>query len=277
VKDISFLSRIFFGVKKVHLLYVDESGDDGFPHSGTFSNNTGQSKVFIRTGLIIHDRHWARLNEEVLNFKFKYRIPKSVELHATEILRGSEKYYSRSAGKKKTRPNWFGQNFPNKADRVKLLEKCCKLISSRDDITLICVVIDKQKINCTMGDYKNLPKNNSWEFLIERYNMFLDRATDRIGIIISDAIQDKIEKTHRDFAKAIYDQSTHIDKNHFIESILFEPSDSSNLLQLADIASYAFYRKFNTQDETFYNHLESKLLCSADGKLDGAGLKIWPV
>lgn len=257
-------------------MYVDESGDDGFPKSGSFSEDTGQSKVFIRTGLVIHDWQWKRINDEITAFKFKYKIPKNVELHATAIYRGTERYYSKKEGKKKSRPNWFGQNFPKKADRVEILEECCKLISSREEITLICIVIDKVKINCSQADYKSLPKNNSWEFLIERYNMFLNGAKDKIGIIISDAIQDKIEKTHRDFARILYDQSTHIEKYHFIESILFEPSDSSNFLQLADIASYAFYRKFNTQDETYYNHLKSKLLCTADGRLDGAGLKIWP-
>ena len=98
----------------------------------------------------------------------------------------------------------------------------------------------------------------------------------QIGIIISDAIQDKIEKVHREFARAIYEKSLHVQPFHFVESILFEPSDSSSLLQLVDIASYAIYKKFNQDDDSLYKLIRDRLFCNSSGCIDGAGLKIWP-
>lgn len=260
----------------MHLLYVDESGDDGFPASRTFPDGGSPSKVFIRTGLIVHDRQWQRVNRKINDFKAKLKIPKSIEIHATDIRRGKHKIYT-SSRKRKEVPNWYGENYPALSDRVELLEKICRFISTLDEITLICIVIDKQAINIDYPDFNEIPKNNSWEFLIERYNLFLKKSRDKVGIIISDAVQDKIEKTHREFAKAIFEQSIHVKSQHFIESIMFEPSDSSNLLQLADVASYAFFRHFNTHDRVLYDLLEGKLLSHQDGRgVDGAGLKIWP-
>ena len=85
-----------------------------------------------------------------------------------------------------------------------------------------------------------------------------------------------IKRTHREFAKAIYTQSSHVKEFHFIESILFEPSESSNLLQLVDIASYACYRKFNSNDTFLYDELKERIMKSNQGLIEGAGLKIWP-
>lgn len=153
---------------------------------------------------------------------------------------------------------------------------CCKLINSIEDITLIFIIIDKTRLDTTFPGYRNIPKENSWEFLIERYNFFLNNAKDQVGIIISDAVEHNIEKTHREFARAIYTQSSHVKEFHFIESIMFEPSESSNLLQLVDIASYASFRKFNSKDSSLYDQLEDRIMKNNRGLVDGAGLKEWP-
>ena len=84
-----------------------------------------------------------------------------------------------------------------------------------------------------------------------------------------------MEKTHGDFAALIYGNSPHVRECHFIESIFFEPSDSSLLLQIADAASYAFYRNFAFQDSSFYDCLSEKIF-SPEGRSEGTGLKIWP-
>ena len=76
----------------MHILYVDESGDDGFSPSNVYSNPNGQSRVFIRTGLAIHDWRWRKINQDIQSLRYKYKIPNSVEIHATEIRRGKSEY-----------------------------------------------------------------------------------------------------------------------------------------------------------------------------------------
>jgi hypothetical protein len=257
----------------MHIIYVDESGDDGFSPSNTYVIGHPPLKHFIRVGVIIHDRKWQKINSEINELKYRYRIPPATELHATEIRNGSKQIYKKT-GKRKHVANWFGLNYPDINDRTKILLDCCKLVASFD-ISIIAVIIDKTKIKTSHIKYKEFPKNNSWEYLIERINLYLTEAQDHNGMIISDAIQHKIEEDHRNFAKALYSQSMHIDSFHFIESILFEPSESSNLLQLADIVAYAFHRKFNADDDTMYDVIQTKIF-SKSGNTFGCGLKIWP-
>ena len=246
-------------------MYVDESGDYGFA--------SGSSSVFIRTGLIVHGRQWGVVNKSIVQAKENRNIPKTVEIHATEIVRGRSKAWV--SGRRIDRTNWYGAKYPNKSDRLEILKDFCKLLK-KHNLTLICIVIDKGEIDKRNRNYKDLPRDKSWELLIERYNKFLVDARDKKGLIIADAVQDKIEKKHREFARNLYEQSNHIDEYHFIESILFEPSDSSNLLQLIDIASYACGRKCNQNDDSLFNELKDSLLKKEDGSVDGAGYKCWP-
>jgi len=258
----------------MHLVYVDESGDDGFAANNIYASHAMPKQFFIRSALIVHDKKWQTINQKVSNLKAKWKILPSVEFHATEILNGSEKQYDKVSGKRVSVPNFFGQQYPYKADRQKLLLDICALIA-KADLTLLAVVIDKAKIQRGRSNFKEIPKNNSWEFLIERINLFLSYEKDDKGMIISDAIQHQIETEHREFVKALYAQSMHIRQSHFIESILFEPSESSLLLQLADIAAFAFHRKHNMSDPSYYDVIQSKLFTHNNALL-GTGLKIWP-
>jgi hypothetical protein len=135
--------------------------------------------------------------------------------------------------------------------------------------------INKSKIKNTVVNYKDFPKLKSWEFLIERYNLYLTNQVDQKGIIVCDAITNSIEKEQREFARAIYTNSFHVQQHHFIESILFEPSESSNILQLVDIAAYACGRDLNCGDDRLLKIIESKIF-SYNGNTNGCGIKDWP-
>lgn len=257
----------------MHIMYVDESGDDGFSKTNSYAKGQTPTKYYIRTGLIIHDWKWKHISRAIDNFKYSKKIPKDVELHATEILNGRKRAYN-SQGKRKSIPNWYGKNFPDRKDRYLLLEDICSLVQTLD-LCIISVVIDKSKIITSVPNYEKIPKDKSWEMLFERYNLFLTNASDKIGIIISDAIEKNLEREHREFAKAIYSTSLHVEESHFVESILFEPSDSSNLLQLVDVVSFAVQRHYNVSEKNLFERIESKLF-SNNSRVEGCGLKIWP-
>ena len=131
---------IFF----MHLLYVDESGDDGFSQRQKYLGLANQSNVFLRTGLALHDHKWRKINEAVNNMRYKYKIPPSVEIHATEIRRGTKRIQKN--GQKSLVSNWYGENFPETSDRLEIIRDFCQLIAEMESITLICVVVEKQKI-----------------------------------------------------------------------------------------------------------------------------------
>ena len=112
----------------MNIMYVDESGDDGFSGNNTYSPGLTPTKYFLRTGLVVHDWKWTKINSKIEGFRVSKGIPKCEEIHATEIFGGKKKIHVN--GKRKTVNNWFGKNFPKKQDRIKLLEDICKLIKS---------------------------------------------------------------------------------------------------------------------------------------------------
>jgi hypothetical protein len=145
----------------MHILYVDESGDDGFNKNNSYSLNHTPTGCYIRTGLAIHDWKWHLINQKIEELKYSKKIPKNVELHATNILSGRDRIYI--GGKTKYVPNWFGLNFPKKDDRYNIIIEICNLISTLE-LSLFYIIIDKAKIKTTVFNYKNLPKLRSWEF-----------------------------------------------------------------------------------------------------------------
>ena len=257
----------------MHLVYVDESGDDGFAKSGIYTKSITPSPFFTRTAVIVHDWKWKSVVRDIRAFRIKYSIPASEEIHATEILNGRSKSYS-SSGKRVSLTNFFGQKWPNRSDRKNLLLDLCHTIVSLD-LSFVGVVMDKSKIDTSKPNFRKIPKDFSWEFLIERINYFLSEAKDKRGMIISDATGRTLEIYHRAFAKALIASSLHIKEFHFIETLLFEPSDSSDLLQVSDVVAYAIGRKFNSNDDSFFSVLEPKFV-TRNGTLNGVGLKIWP-
>ena len=70
----------------MYFMYVDESGDPG----GTF-NNTGNSKHFILTGIVVPANDWKPTFERVKIFRKylneTYGLGFRTEIHASEIIR----------------------------------------------------------------------------------------------------------------------------------------------------------------------------------------------
>ncbi len=123
---------IFFGEIAMHILYVDESGDDGFSSKNTYKPSVTPSRNFIRTGLVIHDHKWLSIDKQINLFRYIRKIPINIELHASEILNG----YKKIKEKAFSLPNWFGANYPNRNDRINLLKDLCTLVTSLN-VTLL--------------------------------------------------------------------------------------------------------------------------------------------
>lgn len=255
----------------MHLLYVDESGDDGYSPSNTYYPKCTPTQFYIRCGIVLHELKWIAVDKEVEKIRTLNGIPDTIEFHATEVLSGRKRIYKSNVPTYVK--NWFGENL-SKSKRIQILKDLCGIITAQD-ITIIYAVINKSKINVRAAGYKEFPKLKSWEFLIERYNLYLKNQHDQRGIIISDAVNIPIEQKHRAFAKAIYTNSLHVQEIHFVESILFEPSHSSNLLQLADVASFAAGRSYNGLDDEYYECIKNKIY-TYNGVVSGYGLKEWP-
>lgn len=256
----------------MHLIYVDESGDDGLSKNRNYPAGQTPTQFYIKTALIIHDWKWQSNMKKIQALRNHLQLPAHVEFHATVIYKGKKRKWNK-LGKRIDVETWWSQNYPKKDDRIDILKKIYNKIKALD-VTLLYVAIDKSKI-IKKSLMKNEIKNISWEYLIERINLVLKENEDHCGMLISDAIENKIEKEHREFVKVLHHQSAHIDSKRFIETILFESSESSDFLQMVDLCAYALGRKLNNNDDSFHKIIESKIF-EYDSSLRNSGLKIWP-
>ena len=61
------------GDKIVYMMFVDESGDPGYPSGGHWAG-WGGSTHFARVGVIIHGWKWKAWNDRLIHFKRSYGL-----------------------------------------------------------------------------------------------------------------------------------------------------------------------------------------------------------
>jgi hypothetical protein len=66
----------------MHMMFVDESGDPGYPISGIWSG-WGGSRLFARVGVIIHGWKWKAWHERLFQFKHNRGLTWDAEILET--------------------------------------------------------------------------------------------------------------------------------------------------------------------------------------------------
>ncbi|KFN37946.1 hypothetical protein KN63_07065 [Smithella sp. F21] len=242
----------------MYMMFVDESGDPGYPADGNWSR-WGGSTHFARVGLIIHGWKWKAWNDRLMSFKRNRGLTWDVEIKASDIRRG--------------KGGFVGWDY---ARRQFFLQNLMELVGLNPDITLLGVVIDKRNVDTTQGSRRVKPEVCSLELLLERYNYFLHNQKDKSGIVILDPTKEASDDNIRYFQSFLLAQSPKLQPLHIVEGTFFAKSHTSNLIQVADVCTNVFYREivrgqkspeFKSINPRFWRH---------NGRLKGCGIKEWP-
>lgn len=242
----------------MYLMFVDESGDPGFPKNGDWST-FGGSKFFVRVGIIIHGWKWRAWHHGLKAFKTARLLPWATELKAAHIRKGSGEF----------------SGMPETA-RQQLLQDLAQLIGRTHDFTLIGVVIDKPKVQSQQRDRLAKPQVRSLELLLERYNRFLGQQQDRAGIVVLDPVNEKSDDNLRHFQSYLLDQEPRLQPLHIVEGTFFAKSHTSNMSQMADICSNVFYSQMVKNADAPEWKAISGRFWRPGGRLTGNGIKVWP-
>lgn len=212
-------------------------------------------------------------------FPKKYGIPDGVEIHAFEVVSGKSQETKKIGGKKQKVKtlNWFGLNYRNKQDRFDLLVDLLTSIMNLKSIHVFSVIIDKAKIRLPLHPLSRVgnPKLQSLEFLSERFNFFIKTQSNVNGMMIVDSVGLQDDALHHAHQRKLFSTSRHLSSGNFIETLLFARSDHSNLLQVADVCSWAVYRKYTQNDPHLFNVIQP-YFWSVGGVATGRGHKVWP-
>lgn len=225
-------------------MYVDESGDPGYPPNDQFPSSGGPTRFFVRAGVIIHGWHWLHVHQRVLDFKRSRALTWRDEIKATELRAGKGVF----AG-------W------TPADRNQFLLDLLDTVAREIEIHIIVVAIDKTKVDRQQNERYTNPSVRSFEFLLERYNLFLGAQKDKSGIVILDPVESKSDENLRYFQSYLLERSEHLEPRRVVEGALFMPSHTSNLLQIADVCTNVAYRRWARGDRnrTEYQRVETRI------------------
>ena len=242
----------------MHMMFVDESGDPGFPLPGKWKG-WGGSTHFARVGVIIHGWKWRAWNDKLIYFKRNRGLTWDMEVKAAHIRHGDGAF----AGWDRGRREFFLQNLMD-------------LVGCTNDIALLGVVIDKQRIDTSKGARLVKPEVRSLELLLERYNFFLHYQKDKSGIVVLDPTKESGDDNLRYFQSFLLAHSEYLKPLHIVEGTFFAKSHTSHLIQIADVCTNVFYREivrgggspeYKAIDPRFWRHA---------GRLQGCGIKKWP-
>jgi hypothetical protein len=242
----------------MYMMFVDESGDPGYPADGKWTH-FGGSKIYTKVGVILHGWKWKAWNMRLLQFKKDNGLVWNDEIKASFIRRGKGCFIG-----------W------DLARRMRFLNDLASLIGQHVDITLIGIVIDKRKVDISQSDRMVKPDIRSMEFLLERYNSFLDSQKDKAGIVVVDPTHENSDDEIRYFQSYLQTHSEHLKPLHIVESTFFAKSHTSNMIQVADVCTNIFYHEMvYRRNEELYKAIYGRFH-RIKGKVKGVGIKIWP-
>lgn len=243
----------------MQIFFIDESGTVPPP-------NKKHSKYFVLGGLSIPERHWHDINEELKQIKQKYDINHEIKW----------RYF---APNNKDEENTIRHLSVEQKESLRK-ELFCN-ITKYKSVKIISVVtnVDSAYQTSYIKTIDDLYAN-SYKRLTERFQYYLQDLSRTVGdkvngIIVCDhrGPQDdqKLRKVHASLIESNAD--VYSSYQNIIEGLFIAPSDMSTGIQYADMIAGAVYRKFENNDDKYFNLIKDSIRKNPNtGSLDGYGI-----
>lgn len=215
----------------MHLLYVDESGSVPDP----------AQQYFVLAGVSVFERktHWVEQKLNEVASRFDDEDPHNIELHGSPMRSGRDGW--------KIHPLTERLTAIQDALRMGVAEHYPK------GVRLFAAVVKKSALP---GED---PVVHAFEQLASRFDLYLRRChrkyndTQR-GIMLFDesATEQRIQSLAREFK---YDGHSWGRTTNYAEVPVFLDSKATRLIQLADLVAYSIFRKYEADDDSFFNEI----------------------
>jgi hypothetical protein len=231
----------FFAHNRMHLLYIDDSGDDG--------RSSASSSHFLLGGLAIEANEWRGLVRQIDALVVKHLGPAgaAMELHGSDMLSGRNKYRS----------------VPSATREALFHDVLSEVGKPASPVSFFFVCIHKDCLPVT----RNVRVVATLQ-LCQRFNAYLSRkGKDHHGLLICDehAQQSQIKSL---FAVIHSRGLPHQLRDNLIETAFFVESHESRILQVADLACHALYRFITQKDDRFFHLIENKIVKDIETRTD---------
>lgn len=250
------------GGGKMELLYIDESGDNGF--------TPASSERFILAGLSIQASAWKEYFWKIVGVR--QGIVQQYGLRIKEF-KGSDLFVHRG--------DFFNTNL-SRLDRIAIYNGIVDLLCDAA-VNLFVVVCEKEKGQWGLNpqDAGSIPHKQYprvfiewiWKQYLSDYEMYLVKKTERTGqpenailYFDSNPCQEKyIRRVVRNYTQK-YAPEDHFKNTGIVEEIVFRDSKSSYMIQLADVLACSVNQMEHRREkelfltETIRNRLSGKMV-----------------
>ena len=214
----------------MHLLYLDGSGSVSNP----------DDNHFVLAGVSVFERQvdWLRLELDRLAEDLAHRLgnptPQTLEFHGNPIRKGD---------------GWWRKMRPEER-RSTIVDALLTARALRGQWALFGVVVDKRTVS------PEDPVEYAFEQISTRFDQFLSHLYRRgshpqRGIMILDKPEKSMQETRLQ-SLASSDNRLGTMRN-LVDVPFFVDSGATRLIQYADLVSYAIWRKFQHNDDEFFN------------------------
>lgn len=242
----------------MHFLFMDESGTPPRP-------GVGEPRYFVVAGVIVPEDTWHTLRDGLMGLKIRRKI------------RGELKWrYFAPSNEDARNPM---RALPQET-RDEIRSEVYKLICSiRSVKTIACVVsnaaaYEMQSVNEQQDIYHLCYKGVTERFQYHLQDLSRELGRKQFGVVVADHRGGHDDKLLRQVhQKLLHSKGEFISEYHnLIEGLFLEPSHLSVGIQLADLAAGAVWRKFERQDDTWFEKLLPSFRTDKNGNVDGYGL-----
>lgn len=248
----------------MYIVFIDESGQPGGWNTENKCLTSNSSKFFTLGGFMIEANNILEIESKFKDIKLKYGLKDSDEIK-----------WSSSYSK-------LGLNFEQyknmKSDIVRMI--------ANYKSSVIGIVMDKE--SC----YKNrIDINNHNDIYAFALNLLMERVcmeiSDRDGrnattpaLMFTDSRKNdnnnKLDKELQIAYLRARSLGTHYIKfPNFCESLVFLDSNYSCGIQCADFCAGVIHKKFEMNDETFFELLQPAIRCNKQNDIYGRGIKLY--
>jgi hypothetical protein len=241
----------------MYLMFMDESGTPPKP-------GAQYPRYFVMCGVIIPETSWCEVRDDVLGMKIRRGV------------RGEIKWRHFAPGNDDAaNPMRKLAQSDRDAIREEMFGIICKPRHRIRAITAVCSSVAAYQMSSTETptDIYHL----TYKVVTERFQYFLQdestKARTEFGIIVCDhrgSSDDTRLRAHHQML--VHATGYTSDYKNIVESVFLQPSHHSIGIQLADIVAGAIWRKFERNDERFYQMAEPCLRRSRGGQISGYGI-----
>lgn len=245
----------------MQILFLDESGT-------IVDEDKRHSKFFSIGGVVIPEDCWQNLYKKFKEIKKQYKINSEIKWRFFSPHNIDEDN---------------GLNHLSFEDKNKVRNKLYELISAYKSLKIISIVTDVEK--AYKLSYINTKEDLYWysyKQVIERFQYHLQDLSRETGekfnglVIIDNRLScddNKLRNLHHNLL--VVEKENYSNFDNLIEGLFIAPSHLSLGIQLADIVAGAIFRKYEKQDDKFFDKIKTSIR-NKNGVVDGYGIVNFP-